>query len=396
MHFMPGNWLECQMLPLILRWMKRTLIYFDNAASTPMPGEVIEAMQSSMSEVYGNPSSIHEAGRKARVAVEQSRRTVAKFLQVNPSQVFFTSGGTEANNAILWGCCKDLGRRHFISSPLEHPSVLNTLEALSGYMGIQTHFVDVDSKGHIDLVHLAKLVEQYPDAVVSLMHANNEIGNLLPVNAVADLCRNSSVLFHSDTVQTIGKFEMNLEALGFDFAVGSAHKFHGPKGVGFMVVRPGRFFKAFVSGGGQERNMRAGTENVPGIVGLARALHWMHDSMEANAFWIQNLRKLLVSTIEKEVPSVGFNGDAGGSCLYSIVNLRLPSHLDMVLPRLDMAGICASSGSACSSGSSVGSHVLTALGVDSERPSIRISLGKNNTTDEVMRFVAVLKEMTGD
>ena len=385
-----------RILALNLYIMKQPLIYFDNAASTPMPGEVVEVMQACMMEVYGNPSSVHEAGRRARVALEQSRRSVANCLQADPSQVFFTSGGTEANNAILWSCRKDLGRKHFITSPLEHPSVLNTLESLSRHMDARVHFVDVGPDGHIDLDHLSVLAGQYPDAVVSLMHANNEIGNLLPVKTVAGICREKDMLFHSDTVQTVGKFNFRFRDLGLDFAVGSAHKFHGPKGAGFMVVREGLSLKAFISGGGQERNMRAGTENVYGVVGLARALEWMQDSMEANAFWIHKLRELLIGTIQKEVPSVGFNGDALGSCLYTIVNLSLPSHLDAatLLVRLDMAGICASSGSACSSGSLTGSHVLTALGGDPERPSLRISLSKNNTSEEVLRFVEVLKEVT--
>jgi cysteine desulfurase len=376
--------------------MKRPLVYFDNAASTPIPGEVVEVMQACMMEVYGNPSSLHEAGRRAKVAVEQSRRSVARCLNVKPSQVFFTSGGTEANNAILWGCCKDLGRKHFITSPLEHPSVLNTLEALVRYMDARIHFVDTGPDGHIDLDHLDELAGQYPGQVVSLMHANNEIGNLLPVKAVTEICRSRKMIFHSDTVQSIGKFQIDFKAMGLDFASGSAHKFHGPKGAGFMVVREGMTFKAFVNGGGQERNMRAGTENVCGIVGMARALEWMQDSMEENVFWVKNLRNILVRALRKEVPEVGFNGDALGSCLYTIVNLSLPARLDadMVLPRLDLEGICASSGSACSSGSAKSSHVLTALGADPGKPSLRISLSKNNSPDEVMYLVQVLKEIT--
>jgi cysteine desulfurase len=272
----------------------------------------------------------------------------------------------------------------------------NTLESLARTMDARIHFVDVGPLGHIDLDHLSELAGQYPRAVVSLMHANNEIGNLLPVKTVAGICRERDLLFHSDTVQTIGKFNFRFQDLGMDFAVGSAHKFHGPKGMGFMVVREGLSFKPFISGGGQERNMRAGTENVYGAVGLARALEWMQDSMEANALWITNLRKLLIETIRKEVPSVTFNGDALGSCLYTIVNLSLPPHLDTptLLVRLDMAGICASSGSACSSGSVTGSHVLTALEGDPQRPSLRISFSKNNTTEEVLRLVEVLKEVT--
>jgi cysteine desulfurase len=378
--------------------MSKQRIYFDHAASTPMPGEVLEVMQAAMAELYGNPSSLHEAGRRARVAIEQARRSVARCLKVTPAEVFFTSGGTEANNAILWECYLHLGVKHFISSPLEHPSVRITLEAIAGQPGAGLHLVDVDALGRVSLDHLDELARRYPGALVSLMHANNEIGNLLPVKAVAEICRDRGCLFHSDTVQTIGKFDMDLPRLGMDFAVGSAHKFHGPKGAGFMIVRQGRPSGPWMTGGSQERNMRAGTENVYGIVGLARALDWMQDSMQENRLWVGRLRNQLLLLLREELPRVGFNGDVDGSCLYGIVNLSLPASLDavVVLVRLDMEGISVSSGSACSSGSLEPSPVIAALGGDPSRPSLRVSLGKNNTPDEVRRFVEVLRAMVED
>ncbi len=229
----------------------KPLTYLDNAASTPMRKEVLEVMYDCMQHVYGNPSSLHEQGRKAKVVVEQARRSIARLMGVTPSEVFFTSGGTEAINTILSRCVADLSRRHFITSRLEHPAVLKCLELLTQEASIDIHYVDTDVKGHINLTHLDGLLSNHKDAVVVLMHANNEIGNLLPATAVSELCRGHDALFFSDTVQTIGKYEVLLPKLGIDFAAASAHKFHGPKGTGFMVVRSEHLFKAMLRGGGQ-------------------------------------------------------------------------------------------------------------------------------------------------
>ncbi len=371
--------------------MNKALIYLDNAASTPIDMEVQAVMIDSF-EVFGNPSSVHVQGRKARVLVEKARRTVAKIMHVPPAEIFFTSGGTEANNAILWGCALDLGFKHFITSPLEHPAVLKPLEFLRQFAGIQVHFVHIDTLGHIDLKHLERLLEEYPGALVSLMHANNETGNLLPVNAVSELCKKLRAVFHSDTVQTIGKYSMDLSQLGFDYAVASAHKFHGPKGVGFMAIRSGKFFKPFITGGGQERNMRAGTENLPAIIGLTKALEIAHRRMAEDREYISSLKSACIGLLRERIPGVSFNGDAAGSSLHTILNVSLPLDMDaeMLLPSLDIAGICVSSGSACASGSNKTSHVLSAMGVDTHRPSVRISFGRQNTLKEVIVLVDVL------
>lgn len=368
------------------------IIYLDNAATTPIFNEVIEVMSACMRDVYGNPSSVHGPGRKARVEVERARRTVSRLLNVSPGEIFFTSGGTEANNAILWGCMRDLKRDFFISSPMEHPAVLQTLEALVKYSGARVGFVDVDSKGHIDINHLEFLLKENPAAVVSLMHANNEIGNMLAVKEVGDLCKRYDALFHCDTVQTAGKYLLDMKQLPFDFGVASAHKFHGPKGVGFMYIRQGKFFRPLINGGAQERTMRAGTENVYGIVGLAKALQLMHLSQQEDQSHITSLKNLLIKEIKEKIPAACFNGDTEGSSMHSIVNISLPAmdNSDGLLPSLDMEGICVSSGSACSSGATSYSHVLTALGTDKNRPSLRVSFSRFNTRDEVLKLVDTL------
>lgn len=362
-----------------------------------MDVRVLDIMQGVAKDVFGNPSSVHEAGRRARVALEDARRHIARCLKVTPAEVFFTSGGTEANNAILWGCVRDLGYKHFITSPLEHPAVLKPLEAIREQHQAQIHMVKVDSLGRVDLDHLADLLQTHQGAVVSLMHANNETGTLLPVKAVSKLSQDHGALFHSDTVQTIAKFEMDLRDPNIDFAVASAHKFHGPKGTGFMVIRPGYFFKPFVLGGGQERNMRAGTEHLSGIVGMAEALKLAHERMEADQLHIMALKKACMEELLGRLPGVSFNGDATGSSLHTILNLTLPAVIDpdMLLPRLDMEGFCVSSGSACASGTTKGSHVLKALGVDLQRPSLRISFSRYNTLDEVKQLVDVLVKVAG-
>ncbi len=371
--------------------MKTPVIYFDNAATTRPDQDVLDEVIACMSEEYGNPSSVHALGRRARVRIEESRRTVARLLNVSPAEIFFTSGGTEANNAILWGCCLGLGYSDVITSPVEHPAVLNPLVCLAE-KGIRVHHLRVDQTGHIDLAHLKALLAEYPRSLVSLMHANNEIGNLLPVKAVASLCTAAGALFHSDTVQTIGKLHMDMQKLGMDFAVGSAHKFYGLKGAGFMYVRSGKFFPPYLLGGGQERNMRAGTENIYGIAGMAKALELAHQRMEEDQHHCRSLKEACIDLLRNEIPDVHFNGDAEGSSLHTILNVSLPPTVDaeMLLPSLDIEGICVSSGSACSSGSSQGSHVLNTLGADETMPSLRVSFGRHNSMEEVRKLVQVL------
>jgi cysteine desulfurase len=375
--------------------MNSPSVYLDNAGSTPMETEVIRVMQECMAELHGNPSAIHEAGRRARVRIEESRRIMARLLSVAPSEVFFCSGATEGISAILWGCVRDLGCRHIITSGLEHPAVLNTLESMAKYDHVRIHFTDVGANGHVDPDHLAFLLQQFQPALVCLMHANNEIGNLLPVNAVGELCKANGALLFSDTAQTIGKFRMDLSDLPLDFAVASAHKFHGPKGSGMMYIRGGLNPGALIRGGGQERNMRAGTENLYGIVGMAKALELSMSSLEQQMDYIRGLRARCMDRLLSLLPDIRFNGDVQGHSLYTILNLSLPEHVDAetLLPRLDMAGIYVSGGSACASGSLKASHVLSAMGADPKRPSVRISFSKYNTPEQIDILAGVLQSI---
>ncbi len=376
--------------------MEKGVIYLDNAASTPMDETVVDSMVQCMRTIYGNPSSLHNHGRKARVLIEHARRSIAGCLGVSSAEIFFTSGGTEAGNAVLWGCCKDLGFKNFITSTTEHPAILGTLDALVRHMGARVHFVKVDSLGNIDFEHLDTLLLQYPRSVVSLMHANNETGKLLPVKHVAGICKRYDAVFLSDTVQTIGKFRLDLRQLGLDFAMASAHKFHGPKGVGFMFIKSGHLLQSFLSGGAQERNMRAGTENVCGIVGMARALDVAMQRLDEDCVYIRGLKDEFVRLLSDRIPQIVFNGDINAGSLHTIVNFSLPQWKDpdMLLPGLDIEGICVSAGSACSSGSHKGSHVLEAMGVDPSVSSLRVSFSRYNTIEEIHRFVEVLSNLT--
>lgn len=370
------------------------MIYFDNAASTPVYDEVNELMFKLQKDAFGNPSAAHSYGRKAKVEIENSRKRFAKYFNADPSEIFFTSGGTEANNAILWGCAKDLGRKVFITSPTEHPCVLNTLDALVKLFDIDVFFVDVDNEGNVDFEHLEKLLMLHNNSVVSLMHANNETGFLLPLAKISELCKKYSALFHTDIVQTAGKLNIDLHALGVNFAGGSAHKFHGPKGVGFMFVKSDSFFKPYITGGAQERNIRAGTENIAGICGMEKALSISLENIEQTYKHISSLKKEIIDVLKMEIPGIKFNGSEENS-LYTILNISLPGSFqrEMLLANLDIEGIAVSMGSACSSGANKGSHVLTAIGADPERPAIRVSFSKYNKIEEAHKFAEVLKSI---
>ncbi|GAB3794216.1 cysteine desulfurase family protein [Spirosoma humi] len=369
-------------------------IYLDNAATTRLDPEVLDAMLPLMTEQFGNPSSIHSHGRAVRTAVEKARKTVAMLLNTSPAEIFFTSGGTEADNTAIRSSIETYGLTHAITSPLEHHAVLHTLEHLAKQGVIQLSLVNIDQKGHIDLAHLEELLRQNQRAgairsLVSLMHGNNEIGNLLDLNRVGELCRSYDAIFHSDTVQTMGHFRHNLQQLPVDFIVGAGHKFHGPKGVGFLYVNADRVkINPFVYGGAQERNMRGGTENVYGIVGLAKALEIAYRDMDEHRQHITSLKSRMIERLRPQMPEVQFNGDSADvdNSLYTVLNVSLPASdiSDMLLFSLDIARISASGGSACSSGSSIGSHVLGALpGLDADRGYVRFSFGKYNTADEI-------------
>ncbi|GAB3508131.1 cysteine desulfurase family protein [Spirosoma knui] len=364
-------------------------VYLDNAATTRLDPEVLDAMLPLMTEQFGNPSSIHSHGRAVRAAIEKARKTVASLLNTSPAEIFFTSGGTEADNTAIRSSIETYGLIHAITSPLEHHAVLHTLEHVQKQGRVQLSLVDVDANGRIDLAQLDELLQRSPRSLVSLMHGNNEIGNLLDLNRVGEICRAHDAIFHSDTVQTMGHFRHDLQQLPVDFIVGAGHKFHGPKGVGFLYVNAERAkIHPFMYGGAQERNMRGGTENVYGIVGLAKALEIAYRDMDAHRQHITTLKRRMIDQLRAKLPEVQFNGDSADldASLYTVLNVSLPASelSDMLLFNLDIARISASGGSACSSGSNIGSHVLTALpGLDQERGYVRFSFGKYNTPDEI-------------
>jgi cysteine desulfurase len=363
------------------------MVYLDNAATTRIDERVLNTMLPYLQDLYGNPSSIHAAGRQVRAAIEKARKTIAAHLNASTSEIYFTSGGTESNNMALSGAVRDLGVKHIITSPLEHHCVLHRAESLQKYRQIQVHFVQHLPNGNLDLEYLDNLLLQLgtnTPKIVSLMHGNNEIGNLLNLEAVAKICLQSQAYFHTDTVQTFGYYPINVQEMPISFLSGSAHKFHGPKGVGFIYVNSQNNIKPYLWGGAQERNMRAGTENVSGIVGLGKAVEIAYQDLETNRAKILDVKNYLINRLRTQIPNVQFNGDVEQGA-YKVLNVSFPPnpHNDLLLFNLDIAGICASGGSACSSGADAGSHVLNALQIDPNRANIRFSLSKYNTNEEI-------------
>lgn len=374
-------------------------VYLDNAATTALDPEVIKVMVDSMQENFGNPSSIHAHGRQVKTIVEKARKTVAHLLKASPSEIFFTSGGTEADNMAIVRSIMDLGIKHVISSPIEHHAVLHTLEEQQLLGNIQLDFVRIDQFGNVDLAHLRELLSSSPRSLVSLMHANNEIGNITDIKQVSELCQEFNAVFHSDTVQTMGHYAIDLTDIHIDFLTGAAHKFHGPKGVGFLYVNGKNKIKPLIYGGAQERNMRGGTENVYGIVGLAKALELAHQDLEKHRDYLQSLKDYMKATLLSEIEDIRFNGNTEASqSLCSVLSVSLPctNIADMLLFSLDIAGVSASGGSACSSGSEIGSHVLTALNGDPDRPSVRFSFSKYNSKEDIDFAVRTLKKICED
>lgn len=370
-------------------------IYLDNAATTRLDDEVIDAMLPYMREHFGNPSSIHAYGRVTRAAIEQARRTVAQLLHASPSEIFFTSGGTEANNMAITRSIADLGITRAITSPTEHHAVLHTLEALEKQGKIELHLVKLDEKGAVDMAHLEALLRDQARTFVSLMHANNEIGTTIPLKEVATLVKKYNGIMHCDTVQTMGHFPLDVSQIPVDFLSCAAHKFHGPKGVGFIFIRSGTGISPFIYGGAQERNMRGGTENLYGIIGLAKALEVACRDMEEHSAHIRHLKHHMMERLLANFPGIAFNGDTSDQSLYTVLNVSFPPSdiNEMLLFNLDIHGICASGGSACSSGSDVGSHVLAALGAQPGRAAVRFSFSKYNTLEEVDTVIQKLKEI---
>lgn len=371
-------------------------IYLDNAATTPVDPRVVEAMIPVLSENFGNPSSIHSDGRVARSVIERSRKKVASFFNASPSEFFFTSGGTEADNMILRCCVEDLGVNHIITSGLEHHAVLHTAEELRDERGIKLSLVNVCNKGKVDLNHLEELLKEGGKTLVSLMHANNEIATKLPLKQVGELCKAHDALFHSDTVQTMGHYAFDFQDVNLHFATCAAHKFHGPKGIGFLYMSSDVQLKPMITGGAQERNMRAGTENIYGIVGLAKALELAYEDVEGHQQSIQSVKSYMIERLKQAIPGVSFNGDSESTdSLYTVLNVCFPSSDvdEMFLYHLDIEGISVSGGSACSSGSNIGSHVLRGVNAPMDRPSVRFSFGRFNTKADVDRTVEVLSNI---
>lgn len=373
-------------------------IYFDNAATTALDERVLEAMLPYMREYYGNPSSVHSPGREVRTAIEKARKKVAELLNANPSEIFFTSGGTEADNTAIFCGIESHGISHAITSPLEHHAVLHPLEELEKRGQIQLSFVEVDEHGRLDMDHLRTLLENNPQSFVSIMHANNEIGNINDIDAIGQLCKEHSAFFHSDTVQTVGHYEHNLSGTFVNATAGAGHKFHGPKGTGFLYVKKDRKIHPYILGGAQERNMRGGTENVYGIIGLAKALEIAYEEMSSHREYIESLKVHFIQILKDSIPDVEFNGLSADldASLYTVLNVSLPPSEDnrgMVLFNLDLQGIAASGGSACSSGAAVGSHVLRAINHNPERDSVRFSFSRFNTLEEINYTVEKLREL---
>ncbi|GAB3858662.1 cysteine desulfurase family protein [Hymenobacter terrigena] len=372
-------------------------VYFDNAATTPLDPEVLEAMLPFLSQHYGNPSSLHGPGRQVRAAIENARKTVAHLLNAAPAEIIFTSGGTEADNYAAFGSVRTLGLKHAITSPLEHHAVLHPLQALAKSGEIELHYVKHDAQGALDLGHLEELLATQSRTFVSLMHANNEIGNLNDIAAIGDICARYDAIFHTDTVQTMGHYRHDVQQLKNHFLVGSAHKFHGPKGVGFIYTRSGLQVSPLIHGGAQERNVRSGTENVYGIVGLAKALEIAVRDLAAHHAQVQALKTRFIEKLRAEVEDVQFNGlsEYADKSLYTVLSVSLPPSAisEMLLFNLDISKVAASGGSACTSGAQAGSHVLEALGCDPSRATVRFSMSKMNTEAEVDYAVAVLSKL---
>jgi len=374
-------------------------VYFDSAATTQLRDEVIDRMTTVMREAYGNASSTHGFGRSSKAIVEQARKTIAKYLNVSASEIIFTSGGTEADNLALRSAVRDLGVKKIITSRIEHHAVLHTVDQLEKEYGISVKYVDLDENGHVNYAHLEELLKSPKKKLVSLMHVNNEVGNLLDIERVGNLCKDSGAFFHSDTVQSVGHYELDLQKINIDFMAVSAHKFHGPKGVGFAFVRKNSGLKPLIFGGEQERGYRAGTEAIHNIAGLEEAFKLSYDNLVEERQYILGIKNYFIKRLKQEFPLVSFNGTSGDPKLstYTLLNVCLPippEKAPILLFQLDLKGIACSKGSACQSGAAKASHVLSQILCyeDMQKPSLRFSFCKYNTKEEVDYVIDVLKE----
>lgn len=362
-------------------------VYLDNAATTPVAPEVVDAMVPVLREAFGNPSSTHSFGRKTKALIETSRRTVAKHLNCKPSEIIFTSGGTEADNMAICAAVRELGVTRIITSKLEHHAVGHTAEAIAIDKNVQVDYVKVDSKGHVNLDHLEELLSQGPTTLVSLMHANNEIATKLPLKKVSAICRKHNAYFHSDTVQTMAHYAFDLQDLDIDFITGAAHKFHGPKGIGFLYVSSKVKVCNIIHGGSQERGFRGGTENVYGIVGIAKAMDLAYEDLELHQNQVQGLKSYMIEQLKAYFgDDVDFHGETDPDrSLYTVLNVCFPKteKAGMLLFTLDLKGVAVSGGSACTSGATKGSHVLEGIGADMTRPNARFSFSRYTTKEEI-------------
>ena len=372
-------------------------IYLDNASTTQLREEVIETMTDVLKNNFGNPSSTYSVGRSAKAVIETSRKQIAKYLNANSQEIVFVSSATEGNNWILKNAVQNLKVQRIISSKIEHHAVLNTVLELEKQFGIELVFVDLLENGNINLNHLEELLQDEKPTLVSLMYVNNETGNVLDIERAGELCKEYKAYFHSDTVQAIGKIRMDLQKLHIDFLIGTAHKFHGPKGIGFVFVRKGISLKPLFFGGSQEKGIRAGTESTHQIVGLSKALELSYDNLESEKEHILSLKNYLIEQLDKNFQGYKINGDSENG-FYNILNVQLPfseSVTPTILFSLDMKGIAVSRGSACQSGSIRASHVLAEMLSDEDlkKPSLRISMSHYNSKEDVDLLIEALKSI---
>lgn len=361
-------------------------VYLDNAATTPIAPEVVDVMVDVMRNDFGNPSSTHFYGRQVKALIETSRRKIAGYLNCSSSEIIFTSGGTEADNMALFSAVHDLGVKRIITSSIEHHAVGHSVDALVKHNSIICEYVKLDSKGHVDLQDLESLLQNNIPTLVSLMHANNEIATLLPLKEVSGICRKYGAYFHSDTVQTMGHYSFDLADLDIDFITCAAHKFHGPKGVGFLYINKKNKVESLIHGGAQERGLRGGTENVYGIVGLAKAMDLAYEDLKGHQDHVQTLKTYMIDKLKSQFPTISFHGETDASkSLYTVLNVCFPKTEKggMLLFTLDLKGVAVSGGSACSSGANKGSHVLEGIEADMTRPNARFSFSRYTTKEEI-------------
>ena len=363
-------------------------VYLDNAATTPLDEEVLDAMLPVLKDGFGNPSSTHSYGRKIKSLIERARKNVAQHINCTPGEIFFTSGGTEADNMAIRCAVKDLGIKHVVTSAIEHHAVGHTIDRLKTKGLVDVTYVHLDENGHVDLQHLDQILSTRAKTLVSLMHANNEVANLLPLDRVSEICQKHGAVFHSDTVQTMAHYRFDMQELDqVHFLACSAHKFHGPKGVGFLYVNKSVQINPLIHGGSQERNMRGGTENVYGIVGLSKAMDVAFKDLNTHQAYVTDLKSYMIERLNNSIEDVKYNADSSSldKSLYTVLSVSLPPTdiAPMMLFNMDIMGVACSGGSACTSGSNIGSHVLEGIDAPNDRPTIRFSFSRFNTKEEI-------------